>query len=300
MISKIENFRKYFFILFSISILFIFFFYNFKFSLTNQSYILFFLVSAIGIPHGFFDFSIGKKIFKKYQSMWLFYFVLSYVSISTIYFAAWFIFPSISLIFFLLIASYHFGFEEFNYMKNSKTSYLNANIFFKGTIIVFTPILFHNDQVNYLFSILIGYDFPSTQISFLQKLIWSFLSISQFLFFDREENIFHKIESIAYFTNFVLLPPLISFTIYFCFSHSIKHFLESIFVNKYIPMNFTVKGFLFLIIVLSMIFSIFSIFFISNHYNISINETIIKFIFIVLACLTLPHMIFNMWPYREK
>ena len=41
------------------------------------------------------------------------------------------------------------------------------------------------------------------------------------------------------------------------------------------------------------------VFIIVNNYNMNIDETIVRYIFIFLACLTLPHMIFNM-KYGEK
>ena len=51
------------------------------------SYILFFLVSLIGIPHGFFDFSIGKNIFQRFRKLWLLYFVSIYILITFFYFS---------------------------------------------------------------------------------------------------------------------------------------------------------------------------------------------------------------------
>ena len=39
---------------------------------------------------------------------------------------------------------------------------------------------------------------------------------------------------------------------------------------------------------------------IKKFLEISISDTVIKFIFIILACLTLPHMIFNILPYSKE
>ena len=113
------------------------------------------------------------------------------------------------------------------------------------------------------------------------------------------KNFLHKLEGIIAFANFVFLPPLLSFILYFCFMHSIRHFIESIYLLRLLPDNFTVKKFLLFVTISSFIFSLLSIYLIQNIFEISINETIIKFIFIILACLTLPHMIFNMWPYKK-
>ena len=300
MINKINIIHKKSFVILSIASLFVFYIFTFSPNIDYQVYFLFGLVSAIGIPHGFFDFSIGKKIFKKYHRKWILYFTLSYIFISFIYLIAWVFLPGLSLLLFLFLAAYHFGFEDYNYMQETnKVVYVDINIFIKGLIVVFTPILFHFDQVNYLFSVLIGYKINGIEFSIIQKILFIFLSVTHILF-EKKKSYLHKTEGILCFLNFVILPPLVSFILYFCFMHSIRHFLESIYILKLVPNNFTTRNFLIVIILTSVVFSIFSVFLISNFYEISISDTVIKFIFIILACLTLPHMIFNMVPYNKE
>jgi len=300
MINKINIIHKKSFVILSIASLLVFYIFTFSPNIDYQVYFLFGLVSAIGIPHGFFDFSIGKKIFKKYHRKWILYFTLSYIFISFIYLIAWVFLPGLSLLLFLFLAAYHFGFEDYNYMQETnKVVYVDINIFIKGLIVVFTPILFHFDQVNYLFSVLIGYKINGIEFSIIQKILFIFLSVTHILF-EKKKSYLHKTEGILCFLNFVILPPLVSFILYFCFMHSIRHFLESIYILKLVPNNFTTRNFLIVIILTSVVFSIFSVFLISNFYEISISDTVIKFIFIILACLTLPHMIFNMVPYNKE
>tara|TARA_B100001778_G_scaffold150439_1_gene123556 strand:- start:543 stop:1463 length:921 start_codon:yes stop_codon:yes gene_type:complete len=298
MIAKIDELQKKFFIFLSFIAFILYFLFNSYNSLNLQIYFLFFLVSIIGIPHGFFDFSIGKILFKKYLRLWPLYFVITYMVIFIAYLISWLFLPGLSLLFFLFLAAYHFGFEDYNYLNNENEKYFNVSIFIKGLIVVFTPILFHFDDINYLFKLLIGYKIEGVEFSSLQKLMFVFLSIFHILF-ERKKSFLHKFEGIISFANFVFLPPLLSFILYFCFMHSIRHFIESIYVSRLLPENFTIKRFLIYITISSFIFSLLSIFLIKNIYEISINETIIKFIFIILACLTLPHMIFNMWPSKK-
>ena len=300
MINKINIIHKKSFVILSIASLLVFYTFTFTPRIDYQVYVLFGLVSAIGIPHGFFDFSIGKKIFKKFHKKWILYFTLSDIFISFIYLIAWIFLPGLSLLLFLFLAAYHFGFEDYNYMQETnKVVYVDINIFIKGLIVVFTPILFHFDQVNYLFSVLIGYKINGIEFSIIQKILFIFLSVTHILF-EKKKSYLHKTEGILCFLNFVILPPLVSFILYFCFMHSIRHFLESIYILKLVPNNFTTRNFLIVIILTSVVFSIFSVFLISNFYEISISDTVIKFIFIILACLTLPHMIFNMVPYNKE
>jgi len=298
MVSKIDDIQKKLFVFLSSIAFASYFLISSDNSLNVQIYLLFFLVSIIGIPHGFFDFSIGKILFRKYLRLWLPYFVITYMLIFIIYFISWLFLPGLSLLIFLFLAAYHFGFEDYNYLRNKNEKYFNITILIKGLIVVFTPILFHFDDINYLFQLLIGYKLEGIEFTVFQKLLFSALSVFHILF-EKEKNFLHKFEGIIAFANFVFLPPLLSFILYFCFMHSIRHFIESIYISRLLPDNFTVKKFLLFVTISSFIFSLLSIYLIQNIFEISINETIIKFIFIILACLTLPHMIFNMWPYKK-
>ena len=298
MVSKIDNIHKKLFILISVITVVLYYLSDIFKGLSSQIYILFFLVSIIGLPHGFFDFSIGKILFKKYLNFWPLYFIAVYLLIFIIYFISWLFIPGLSLLFFLFLAAYHFGFEDYNYLSNGEEEYFNVSIFIKGLIIVFTPILFHFEDINYLFQLLIGYKIPGIEFTLLQKLMFVILSLFHILF-EKEKKYLYKLEGIICFCNFIFLPPLLSFILYFCFMHSIRHFIESIYISNLLPQRFTIKSFITIITLSSLIFSFISISFIHNVYLISMNEAIIKFIFITLACLTLPHMIFNMWPYKK-
>ena len=91
--------------------------------------------------------------------------------------------------------------------------------------------------------------------------------------------------------NFVF-SPLIAFTIYFCFLHSIRHIISisfeldknsfsngvKIFVRKALPLTI-VTALLYLLAVV----------YLSNSYGL--NNVIIQVIFIGLASLTFPHIL---------
>ena len=88
-----------------------------------------------------------------------------------------------------------------------------------------------------------------------------------------------------------LLTPILAFTLYFCFLHSIRHSITLIFeldksfksglkkfINKAIPLTF-ITGVIFLL----------AIYFLDNFYML--DEAIYKVIFIGLASLTFPHIL---------
>ena len=95
--------------------------------------------------------------------------------------------------------------------------------------------------------------------------------------------------SILIFNYF--LNPILAFTLYFCFLHSIRHSLSLIFeLNKNIKKGFVLflKKALPLTIITALI-SLFSLFFLVN-YN-ELNVSVYKVIFIGLASLTFPHIL---------
>ena len=87
------------------------------------------------------------------------------------------------------------------------------------------------------------------------------------------------------------LTPILAFTLYFCFLHSIRHSITLIFeldnsfkkgfkkfITKAIPLTL-ITGIMFLI----------AIYFLNNFYKL--DEAIYKVIFIGLASLTFPHIL---------
>ena len=123
---------------------------------------------------------------------------------------------------------------------------------------------------------------------FLSTLSSIFLFINKFeikkfiIFFD-------------YFSIIILnyiLTPLIAFTIYFCFLHSVRHIISlsfeldqknlkrgfSIFIKKAIPLT-----------ILTATFCFVGLYFLKNNYDF--DSAILKLIFIGLASLTFPHIL---------
>ncbi len=87
---------------------------------------LFFILS-IGISHGALDDQKGKKLTQLYniKNSYFFYLMYSVIVIGIITF--WLLFPTISLIIFLIVASFHFGKEDTEFLLYKKNK---PNIFF--------------------------------------------------------------------------------------------------------------------------------------------------------------------------
>jgi len=88
------------------------------------------------------------------------------------------------------------------------------------------------------------------------------------------------------------VSPLIAFTIYFCFLHSFRHSIS--LINELDKDNFKNGAYIFIkkalpLTLLTAIFFVISLYFLSNYYQLS--DAILKVIFIGLASLTFPHIL---------
>ena len=124
-------------------------------SFTISPLICLLLILSIGISHGSLDNIKGKKLFKIFgiNNFFIFYFL--YILLALIIIILWVILPYISLIIFLIIASYHFGKEDTQFLID-ENSYSNQLLFFfKGSLIISAPIYFHFDETISIFKLLL-------------------------------------------------------------------------------------------------------------------------------------------------
>ena len=254
------------------------------FNLGIQLVLLLVTVTIIGIPHGYFDFLIAKKLFSKY-SYWLQKFIVIYLSISVAYLLIWVLSPAFALIAFLLMAIYHFGQEETEEIcDNSKLLLISL-----GSVPVLAPVLFQTNEVFSLFNILLNQQIASPSFSLAVKYFYIFLLAIIILLESKKLLPLYSLLII----NFIYLPPLISFILYFCFHHSIRHYLQSLSDSNLFPKLISIKNITIFFLILTILFTAGSIYLLSVYSSFSLEEIVIKYIFISLACLTLPHLLLN-------
>ena len=253
-----------------------------------------FLILTIGISHGALDHLKGYKLLDKYKITNNVIFYLSYLLIGLVFIFLWLVFPSFTLLFFLIVAIYHFGKEDLIY--SDKPNFFK--FFLLGSPIILAPLSFHFEETLNIFKILYieNQNFINALYFFEEKNIFIILLILFLIFglyFAGYENMkqFLLEKAGIIILNFTC-HPLIAFTIYFCFLHSIRHsfklsselnekdfkkgFRE--FLNKALPLTL-VTAILFIVCVI----------FLTNYYVLS--EAIYKVIFIGLASLTFPHIL---------
>ena len=259
------------------------------------------LILSIGISHGALDNQKGRKLLDIYRikSIYVFYSIYLMIAVSII--VIWFFTPTLSLITFLIVAAYHFGKEDTEFLLSDK---FNTNIvlyFFKGSLIIIAPLMFHfTETINIFKLLLIQNENFYLFLSFVENnyMIFFIFFISLFVhvyFFMKEFKIINMLIFFDFISILILnyfFSPLIAFTIYFCFLHSFRHSIS--LISELDKLNFKNGLLIFIqkalpLTVLTAIFYILSLYFLSNYYQI--NDAIFKTIFIGLASLTFPHIL---------
>ena len=301
MIKKIYGKHTFYFSIFVITLSVTALLFSNKIEALNElmiSFICLFLILSIGISHGAMDNYKANKLLEIYKKKNKSIFFIIYISISVMIILLWSLYPSVTLLMFLIIASYHFGREDTSFLHQNNYYVDQALYLIKGSLIVFAPLFFHIDETIEIFETLLISD---NILIYIKKEHWIInvclgFCIFGYLYFVNKnkyedfEVLFLDMLSIL-ILNYVF-NPLIAFTIYFCFLHSIRHIISishelngdnfnlglKVFVKKALPLT-----------IITAVLYLLAAVFLSNFYGL--NDVIIKVIFIGLASLTFPHIL---------
>ena len=251
-----------------------------------------FLILILGISHGALDNIKGKKLLKLFGYKQTVFFYLTYVLISSLIIIFWLIFPNIVLFLFLIVAAYHFGKEDTIFSFKRRFLISECLFFLKGSSVIVTPLLLQRNATNEIFQILNFNVFESAVFNDQFLIMLLCLSFLSSLFISNKKDTDIKGIMIMDFASLIILnfflTPILAFTIYFCFLHSIRHSISlmlemkissKIFLKKALPLTF-----------------ITAVIFIGSGWaitlnNYSLDSAILKVIFIGLASLTFPHIL---------
>ena len=254
-----------------------------------------FLILFLGISHGSLDNIKGAKLIKilGYKSIFLFYFF--YILLSLVIILLWIIFPNTILLIFLIVGSYHFGREDT--IIRYKSNFFLAEIlyFLKGSSVIIAPLYFSREATIEIFNILNFNVFENSLFNNYFLIFFLILSFLSSILLSNKKNLNFKTIMIVDFLSIIILnyffTPVLAFTIYFCFLHSIRHSISLIseldnsfkvgfrkFIKKAIPLT-----------LVTTIMFVIAIYMLNNFYKL--DEAIYKVIFIGLASLTFPHIL---------
>tara|TARA_A100001388_G_scaffold165957_1_gene123933 strand:- start:1550 stop:2188 length:639 start_codon:yes stop_codon:yes gene_type:complete len=199
--------------------------------------------------------------------------------------------PLLTLLSFLVVASYHFGKEDCSVGNFIKIRFENLLYFLKGSLVIIAPLTFHTSETLEIFQILnVNIILPNE--NFLYGLILISLIANILIIYKSNNTGFFLADWLTVLSLNIFLSPLVAFTIYFCFLHSVRHSLSLIYeidksefkegLNKFI------KKALPLTLITAILF-VLSIYILTNFYVL--DDAILKVIFIGLASLTFPHIL---------
>jgi len=268
---------------------------------TSSPFICLLLILSIGISHGSLDNIKGRKLFKILEINNFYIFYLVYILIALIVIILWIFKPYVSLIIFLMVASYHFGKEDTQFLIIEKSYYIQFLFLLKGSLIIFAPMYFHFDETISIFRLLLIenenfynlLDLIESKRILLYCIILS--TLASILLFAKNFELKKFTIFLDYFSILIInyyFSPLIAFTIYFCFLHSIRHIISlmselagddlsnglKIFIKKALPLT-----------IITAIFCLIGLYLLNNTYNF--ESSILKIIFMGLASLTFPHIL---------
>ncbi len=252
------------------------------------------LIILIGLPHGAID---GPLLIKanRLRNNYNFY-LLVYISTGIGFWLFWANFPNIALLIFLTISLVHFGLGDLrkNFPNQTDGTFEKlAAIFSHGGLVPIAIPIFHPEKTFFIFYILGGtHQFLHT--FFLIGFIFWCATLTIFCIMAFHNSFWKKsvYEVIVLVISCYHLDPIIYFTFYFCVIHTWRHVTSIRQLYNSIDEFYQAiyKSIPFLIITFIIIGALLAHYIINE--NIKFTDSLIKTVFILLASLTVPHMIF--------
>ncbi|MDG2502510.1 MAG: Brp/Blh family beta-carotene 15,15'-dioxygenase [Porticoccaceae bacterium] len=250
-------------------------------------------VLIIGVPHGGLDGAVARRIgWSKGLVPWL-GFHLSYIALAALVVWLWLQWPVPGLAVFLLISALHFGRSDIAYTQsliasNSAQQWLPL-IAHGGLVSIAIPSL-QSAAVQPVFTILVGDEGAALLIKAIGMLFLPWLlSLAGYAIYAIMHPLWRRplLSLISLVILALVLPPLISFALYFCLWHSRSHTLliwQSFEENTERRRSF-IEATVYSLMAWTAALGFFMVF------QGSLSSALIQLTFIGLAALTVPHML---------
>lgn len=262
----------------------------------NTLFFLLLLIIFLGIPHGALDTLYAGRVFGIRRPSHWFLFTLAYLLPVVLVMFLWPYWSGFLLLLFLAISVLHFSGDP------EPDCPLWLRILYGGSPVVL-PALLHGTEVERLFAALVP-----TGVAASFHAVLAFLALPWLLALALAAVIFARshrrgaIELAAVGTLCTLVPPLVSFTLFFCGMHSARHILRSVRDNdansspsRYIIGRAAVVGLPPMIATLAILAVYWE-----SATNSAVEPRLIQTVFVTLLALTFPHVILVDCFYRWR
>lgn len=237
-------------------------------------------VVILGLPHGALDPAIAERagLVRSVASLWFFNSIYTAVVLAVI--GLWWFAPVFSLALFLAVSAWHFAGD----WRDTLPWWAQG---IGGAGLLLLPITFHTEAVATIFVALSGPG-GATLAEALGQLGWlvpsAMLSVAGFALIKQQWA--SGLEFMALVVIGILAPPLVFFIIYFCSLHSPRHLRE-----HFQQADRNDHGRLWRMLVVYTLATLLLIIpMLWLWSSLSVNETIVRLVFVGLAAVTVPHM----------
>ena len=253
-------------------------------------------ILLIGVPHGGLDGAVARRVgWPSGMLPWVLFHII-YLLLAASVAGLWWLYPLPSLIFFLGISALHFGSSDIRHVSSpsSRDAWLPL-IAHGGLVVIGIPVL-QSADVEPLFAVLVGAEnslWLLNQIDQL-RLPWAASLFAYLIYSIYQPRWRQSLLSLAVLIVLAyLLPPLVSFALYFCLWHSRSHMQRiwrSIAPDQRRRSTSEAVAYSLLAYAAAGIYLVFQ----TNSAPTSvtaITPALLQLTFIGLAALTVPHMV---------
>ncbi len=185
------------------------------------------LILILGVPHGALDMLYARKWIGEYQWWRVALFVLAYLGVGLGIFLLWVVSPIAFLVLFLAGSAFHFGGD------GEEGSPVTGKLV-HGLGVLTLPVVFFAGDLKNLFAYLLEGPPPLWLFWWLGSgAVVTLLSAGfamWFYWFNGQKS--GAAEILAIVLLCLSCPPLIAFSIYFCFLHSFRHVIRTALLHK--------------------------------------------------------------------
>ena len=183
-------------------------------------------ILTFGIVHGANDLLLINKTTDTTKSIFTQFFI--YLTLVLLFFIFFYVIPSLALITFIILSSYHFGEQQWTLFEKTNNNIIKILYFSYGLLIFSILFYFNFNEVSFIIKDITDQSFD---LNFFKKLlIYSSLAtliISIMLFKHLKNQLLIQIFLLIFFLITVYFTDLLmSFAIYFVLWHSLPSILE--------------------------------------------------------------------------
>ncbi len=273
--------------------------------LSNASLLAIAAILLIGVPHGGLDGAVARRVGWPSGLLPWALFHIAYLLLAASVAGLWWLFPLPSLIFFLVISALHFGSSDIRPISppSSRDAWLPL-IAHGGLVVIAIPV-FQSSAVELLFTLLIGAEDSLWLVNQIGQLLLPWVaSLFAYAIYSIYQPRWRKslLSLATLITLAYLLPPLVSFALYFCLWHSRSHMQR---IWRSIAPEHRQRSAREAIAYSLLAYAAAAIYFIFQTNSASASVTaitpaLLQLTFIGLAALTVPHMLLVDFIYGQQ